>query len=157
MPVPCGTTTTPHPPEGPETPRTAPFPDGPAAQDGNKSVKVSLALTVLAVLWCAGAQASEVDVVLPLAVYGTAAGADYLSTRYALAAGAREANPLMRTPGSLAGWKAAQVGLLLGVDVALQRGGHRGKAKALRIGAAVVGASLVAWNWRTAQAQRRVR
>lgn len=119
---------------------------------------VIVALVTLGALWCSEAHGAErVDVAKPLAIYGAAAGADYVSTRYAVAAGARESNPLMQTPGSLAGWKAAQVGLLLGADVALQRGGHHGKARALRITASVVGASLVAWNWRTAHVQRRLR
>jgi hypothetical protein len=100
------------------------------------------------------AHCAELSVVRPLAIYGSAAGADYLSTRYALAAGAREANPLMQTPGSLAGWKAAQVAALVGIDLALQKGGHKGKAKALRIAAAVVGGGLALHNLNVARRQR---
>ena len=63
----------------------------------------------------------------------------------------------MQTHASLVGWKAAQVAVLVGLDVALQKKGHQGKAKALRITAAVVGASLAVHNVRVAQAQRRVK
>lgn len=101
------------------------------------------------------ALSQPVDVARPALVYGGAALADYASTRHALSVGARESNPLVRS--HLAGWKAAQVAALVGVDVLLQKKGHRGKAKALRIGAAVVGAGLALHNVRVAQAQRRVR
>src|SRR6185503_534552 len=47
------------------------------------------------------------DLRTPLLVYGGAGAADVLSTRYALAHGAREANPLIKT--NLEGWKAVQV------------------------------------------------
>lgn len=132
-------------------------------QQNRKRTVLTVGLTAVAVvtlltLWCADAHADErVSVSKPLAIYAAAAGADYLSTRYALSVGARESNPLMRTHGSLVGWKAAQVGLLMGADIALQKRGHKGKACALRITAAVVGASLAGWNMRTAARQRSVR
>lgn len=92
----------------------------------------------------------------PIAIYTPAVAADYLSTRHALSAGARESNPLMQSQGTLAGWKAAQLGALVGVDYLLQKGGHKGKARLLRVLVVVGYAGLTVHNVEVARRQRRL-
>jgi len=86
------------------------------------------------------------NLVKPLAIYGAEAGADYFSTRYAMEHGAWEANAATR--GRLATVKLAEVAGLTVVDYALQKGGHRGAARWMRIGAAVVSGGVAVWNLR---------
>jgi hypothetical protein len=91
----------------------------------------------------------------PLAVYGTAAGADYGSTRYALAAGAKELNPPMRwSPEAL---KLAQVSLFTALDMEFQKRGHHGKAKAMRITVGVISVGVTCWNLRVGHRLRERR
>jgi len=88
----------------------------------------------------------------PLVIYGASVGADLGSTLYALNRGAVEANPLLQTRGALVGWKAAQLGALVGIDVLLQKGGHPRMARGLRIGVVVLSGYLVVRNMRNTQA-----
>ena len=111
---------------------------------------------VLACVVLFPANAYCADLAKPALIYGGAALADYASTVHALNAGARESNPFLRN-GRLEAGKAAQVAALVGIDVLLQRKGMHGKAKALRIGAAVIGGALAVHNMRVAQRQKELK
>jgi len=91
------------------------------------------------------AKVGSVSVAAPLVVYSGAAALDLASTEWALAhPGNREANPLGQTASQRIALKAALgVALPTLVDLQLQRSGHRGWARALRV-LAFVGQGAVA-------------
>lgn len=77
----------------------------------------------------------------PAVVYGAAVGADTASTLYTWDRyerfghqGPVDANPLLHSRRALVGWQAFRYGALVGTDVWLQKKGHRGAARFLRVG-----------------------
>lgn len=82
--------------------------------------------------------APRVDYSRPVMLYAASLGADYGTTRYNLAHGFAEANPVARalTPEGKAALGLAAFVL---ADAELQRHNRRGLLKVLRIGGAVVG------------------
>jgi hypothetical protein len=88
-------------------------------------------------LWILGeAHCAEVDLVRPTIVYGLGRGGDYLTTRLGQARGFREGHPVVDFVGP-APALALSTAALVGIDAKLQKDGHRGWAKALRITATV--------------------
>lgn len=107
---------------------------------------ITAAVTLLGILLAEHACADDdVDVLTPLSIYGAGRGADYASTRYGLARGAREGHPITRALGPAPALLLATAGLT-GLDIALQKKGHRGWAKALRIGATAISLGVAARN-----------
>ena len=85
-----------------------------------------------------------------VAVLGTAAAADYASTRWALerCSSCREVNPWMREPATALLVKAGGVAAATGGCEVLRRRGHRRAARWLRWGVAALWLGLAAHNVR---------
>lgn len=107
-----------------------------------------LAITIAEEARCE--DAPKVDVFKPLAIYGLGRGLDYASTRYVIGHaryGAREAWGPTIALGGPAPAAVISTALLVGTDVLLQKGGHHGLAKALRIGATAAALAAVGNNY----------
>jgi len=89
-------------------------------------------------LWLLGGEAScaEVDLVRPSIVYGLGRGGDYFTTKIGQHRGLREGHPVTAFVGP-APALALSTAALVGIDAKLQKDGHRGWAKGLRIVATV--------------------
>ena len=110
---------------------------------------------------CPIAGADPISIWKPAAIHCSFAAGDALSTlhakSYAASAGLSfvELNPRLQSTSSLLAWKAGQCVALTSIDVALQKGGHRGKAKLLRWLVAGVGTGLIINNEIQARTSRR--
>lgn len=91
------------------------------------------ALAGLLLLLATGAPCEET--LRPLAIYGLGAAADLAITEYAISRGAVEANPnpAMQSQSGRVAMNVAFVAGVTAIDVKLQRDGHNGWARALRI------------------------
>lgn len=105
-----------------------------------------LGLALLAVAPAHGGD--DVSVWKPAAIYGLGAAADLASTELALARGARELNPLSQQRGSRIAVKLAGAAGLTVADIYLQRTGHRGWVRGLRIGMTVLAVGITVHNSR---------
>lgn len=90
------------------------------------------------------------SLVTPALIYGAASFADLASSHYAFSKGAREA----WLPGDIHPWKALQLAVLVAADVELQRRGHKGKARLLRVVAVSVAVGLTVHNVNVARRQK---
>jgi hypothetical protein len=81
-----------------------------------------------------------------------AAGADWASTEYAIAHGAREANPVMQGPaGKRAVLKGAQATVAAWGEYELEKRGKKGWAKVVRWGVPAINVLVAAHNMRVAK------
>lgn len=110
---------------------------------------IASALLLVAIAAPGTAQADR-SVGATLALYGAAIGADVASTEYALARGAREANPLLRDRGRLYAAKVGQLAALAAIDLHLQRAAPR-NARWFRRAVVLGHIGLAAWNVRQAR------
>lgn len=117
-------------------------------------VSLKLALGVAVVMAAMGilgeARCEELDLVTPGAVYSLGAAADWSASRYAIRGGAVEMNRFGPAGGVL--FTSA---LFMGSDLYLQKRGHRGAAKALRVFYVVGVGALVANSLAKGQGVRR--
>ena len=110
---------------------------------------VMLAL-ILAASLSTPVQVDKVSVVKPALVYGLAGVADVLSTQYVLSRGGVERNPLWRNSsmGQLTAYKLGMVAAQTAAVVYLQKKGHKGWARGMRIGSAVLFGAVTVHNIR---------
>lgn len=87
----------------------------------------------------------------PCIVWVAGAGADYASTRYALARGGVEANPLQPSHGAQLAAQAGYAAAGCWADAKLRSKGRPKLARALRIAALALKLGLVAHNLRSAR------
>jgi hypothetical protein len=117
-------------------------------------VKVSLLVFVVWIFVGLGqAHCQErADVVKPAAIYLSLSAADLGTTEWAIRNGASEGNPWMKEHRIAK--QAAMAGAFTLADYHLQKRGHRGKARALRVVYAVGRLAVIAINVRNAQGKR---
>ena len=78
---------------------------------------------------------------------GLAAGADLASTEYALRTGQfRELNPFLQDQGARIGVKLAAATVVIWTSKKLEKDGHKGWSKGLRIGVVMIWGGVAAWN-----------
>ena len=90
----------------------------------------------------------QMNWVAPPLIYGAANGLDLATTEMALRNGAQEANPLMQ--GGLperAAMKLGATAAMTAADYGLQKSGHPGWAKAMRVGVPLILGGIAASNY----------
>ena len=73
-------------------------------------------------------------------------GADIATTEVILSRGGRELNPFMQNRGTRSAWAAARIVVAVQVPRELEKSGHKGWARGLRVAYLVIGGAIVTHN-----------